>query len=290
MKQLLLLIFCGIFSSAFAQSYTPMVVEGKYWDVYFYNHSQPLSFGSYHRYTFGPDTILNGKVYKNLMEARPIAFPNGLWHPKYVVFSQDFGWTHEFFREDTTTKQVFHLRGEEDELLYDFSLAVGDTTPCGDIISVIDTVILANGEQRTSYYCWGNESNPLCIEGIGSEYGPQYLYQAIGAGWNLECHGTIGGPPLWGYNCTNHFVSNEQEIEAVFSISPNPVLGKTARITSSKLLDRVQLYDCAGRLVLDEKLEGDGLVDVGGFPSGLYYVKAIGLRGEMYQMEKLVVM
>ncbi len=101
-----------------------------------------------------------------------------------------------FIREDTIAKQVFFSYGEEEGLIYDFSLAVGDTVVVNNmsmndetqplVCDSIDQVDI-NGVMKNRFYLFGIESstnetyNPaeVWIEGIGSNYG--ILYSGLGS-------------------------------------------------------------------------------------------------------------
>lgn len=93
-----------------------------------------------------------------------------------------------FIREDTVTNQVFFSYGEEEGLIYDFSLAVGDTVVVNNMSMNYETQPLVcdsidqidiNGVMKNRFYLFGFESitndpyNPVevWIDGIGSNFG-----------------------------------------------------------------------------------------------------------------------
>lgn len=101
-----------------------------------------------------------------------------------------------FIREDTIAKQVFFSYGEEEGLIYDFSLTVGDTVVVENMYLNYETLPLVcdsidqvdiNGVMKNRFYLFTAESitkenyNPdeVWIEGIGSNYG--ILYSGLGS-------------------------------------------------------------------------------------------------------------
>ena len=148
--------------------YHPIVEDGKQWNVLFsypWNPPEPQ-----HKYTdiykIEGDTLVDGVSYKVM----------------YTTRNEDLtGWSVCGVIRETEDKQVLYRRdgSSYDEILYDFSMEVGDTiTMSGngfypDWMFVIETnEILVNGEPRQQIvleYPWGDQE--VWIEGIGSLYG-----------------------------------------------------------------------------------------------------------------------
>ena len=153
-----------------AQDYHPIVEEGKQWNVLFsypWNPPEPQ-----HKYTdiykIEGDTLLDGVSYKVM----------------YTTRNEDLtGWSVCGVIRETEDKQVLYRRdgSSYDEILYDFSMEVGDTIIMSgsgfypDWMFVIETnEILVNGEPRQQIvleYPFGNGEEEVWIEGIGSLYG-----------------------------------------------------------------------------------------------------------------------
>ena len=153
-----------------AQDYHPIVEEGKQWNVLFsypWNPPEPQ-----HKYTdiykIEGDTLLDGVSYKVM----------------YTTRNEDLtGWSVCGVIRETEDKQVLYRRdgSSYDEILYDFSMEVGDTIIMSgsgfypDWMFVIETnEILVNGEPRQQIvleYPFGNGEQEVWIEGIGSLYG-----------------------------------------------------------------------------------------------------------------------
>ena len=153
-----------------AQDYHPIVEDGKQWNVLFsypWNPPEPQ-----HKYTdiykIEGDTLLDGVSYKVM----------------YATRNEDLtGWNLWGFLRETEDGQVFSRRPStsDEQLLYDFSMQVGDTICmcdygydecCMVVIEKGETIV--NGEPRQQIvleYPFGNGVEEVWIEGIGSLYG-----------------------------------------------------------------------------------------------------------------------
>ena len=188
-----------------AQDYHPIVEEGKQWNVLFsypWNPPEPQ-----HKYTdiykIEGDTLLDGVSYKVM----------------YTTRNEDLmGWSVCGVIRETEDKQVLYRRdgASYDEILYDFSMEVGDTIcMCDDgfyaccMVVVEKGEILVNDEPRQQIvleYPFGNGEQEVWIEGIGSLYGivnTGALFMT-GGSTNLLCY-YEGGDLIWqnttpGYN------------------------------------------------------------------------------------------
>ena len=151
-----------------AQDYHPIVEDGKQWNELFsYPWSPPEP---QHKYTdiykIEGDTLVDGMSYKVM----------------YTTRNENLtGWSVCGVIRETEDKQVLYRRDGSayDEILYDFSMEVGDTIIMSgngfypNWMFVIETnEILVNGEPRQQIvleYPWGEQE--VWIEGIGSLYG-----------------------------------------------------------------------------------------------------------------------
>ena len=148
--------------------YYPIVEDGKQWNVLFsypWNPPEPQ-----HKYTdiykIEGDTLVDGVSYKVM----------------YTTRNEDLtGWSVCGVIRETEDRQVLYRRdgSSYDEILYDFSMEVGDTIIMNgsgfypDWMFVVETnEIFINGEPRKQIvleYSWGDQE--VWIEGIGSLYG-----------------------------------------------------------------------------------------------------------------------
>ena len=151
-----------------AQEYHPIVEDGKQWNVLFsypWNPPEPQ-----HKYTdiykIEGDTLVDGMSYKVM----------------YATRNEDLtGWNCWGFIRETEDGQVFSRRPStsDEQLLYDFSMEVGDTIFMYEehneyMVVVEKGEILVNEEPRQQIvleYPFGNGEQEVWIEGIGSLYG-----------------------------------------------------------------------------------------------------------------------
>jgi len=173
-----LFAFC-IFSAGAQNSfpndeYHPLVQEGKVWSVLnaMWNFPIPPSPMGYYTYTttqmaFFGDTIIGDITYNKLYT--PIK--------KDPVFPQD--WSLISFMREDENKKVWHKRmNKDEELLFDFSLEIGDTIvgiymipPL--IVEDITYQTMLDGKERKifSFSTGGSIFPDYWIEGIGSNDG-----------------------------------------------------------------------------------------------------------------------
>ncbi len=178
-----------------AQDYHPIVEDGKQWNVLFsypWNPPEPQ-----HKHTdvykIEGDTLVDGVSYKVM----------------YTTRNENLtGWSVCGVIRETEDKQVLYRRdgASYDEILYDFSMEVGDTIIMSgngfypNWMFVIETnEILVNGEPRQQIvleYPWGEQE--VWIEGIGSLYGiiDSGSLFLTGGSTNLLCY-YEGGDLIW---------------------------------------------------------------------------------------------
>ncbi|MBO7616110.1 MAG: choice-of-anchor J domain-containing protein [Bacteroidales bacterium] len=167
--------------------YEPIVAEGKQWNVLFsYPWSPPEPQHMYTDiYKIEGDSLVDGVSYKVM----------------YTTRNEDLtGWSVCGVIRETEDRQVLYRRdgSSYDEILYDFSMEVGDTIIMNgsgfypDWMFVVETnEILINGEPRKQIvleYSWGDQE--VWIEGIGSLYGiiDSGSLFLMGGSTNLLCY------------------------------------------------------------------------------------------------------
>jgi len=196
-------------------NYHPVVEDGKQWNVLFsypWNPPEPQ-----HKYTdiykIEGDTLVDGVSYKVM----------------YTTRNENLtGWSVCGVIRETEDKQVLYRRdgSSYDEILYDFSMEVGDTIIMNgngfypDMMFVIETnEILVNGEPRQQIvleYPWGDHE--VWIEGIGSLYGiiDSGSLFLMGGSTNLLCY-YEDGDLIW-----QNTTSGYDECYMVYPTPPTP--------------------------------------------------------------------
>jgi len=153
----LFLIFVGTVFDSFAQEYRPTLVQGAQWNqVNYFEGPMPYSL------IIDGDTIFENRTYKIVRE----------------VLGDD-----AYMREDNLEKKIYILKNTnpvEEEMLYDYSLEVGDffgeyrVDSIKNELRVFDATVLDFDLDTRIFYLSGPFSSNdyiTWIEGIGSAYG-----------------------------------------------------------------------------------------------------------------------
>ncbi|MCB9185365.1 MAG: T9SS type A sorting domain-containing protein [Flavobacteriales bacterium] len=171
----------------------------------------------------------------------------------------------------------------EDELMFDFSLGIGDTL--FSALSVFDPLVIQSvdsieidGVFRKRQ--WLNQ-DLWVIEGIGSAYGfDQSLYQF--ENWSsLNCYSHSGVPQLGlGTYCR---LINGLEINEVLkaNVSPNPSSG-IFNLTVQQQFS-YQVYDLFGRLIQTGAGSTNAEIDLRYEPDGVYLLRLESKKGSLTQ-------
>jgi len=280
----------------FSQSYIPMFVEGNQWNVMYYDES------------FGPDhphdtweTIkysVGDKVSKD--------------GTNYIEIINDNG--SHLYREDTAERKIYlrHETGDEswDELLYDFSMKMGDTLNYyrnqkdGEIHYTVrvDSIVnfeLGNGFKTRKFYnsCklgWEDEFRDCgnWIEGMGTFYGI-YPVQKIGITGNhitktLLCFKKndelIYKNPDYKTCDENSDAINEIGYKRL-KILPNPVNDHLSiELPEEELYENYLILDMLGKKVFSDKIITTNNLKIGvnNLKSGMYILRVEDIKGRIY--------
>jgi len=265
--KLVLLLFIGYLSSSLsAQQYRPMAVEGATWIYSGWGEYE----GESYKYFIEGDTLVENLSYKIVNQSSTITLSSGYF----------------FIRDDIQNRKVFarnHNNGifgtcadienhpwDEEILLYDFDLEVGDSIELcvyGDYQLKINftTYDLLFGENRRLLSVQDTIKfldDITLIEGIGSPDGfPESLGLVIAAGLGFGlteyCISDDG-------NCTTAN-ENINQVDQV-KIFPNPSTG-LLNIETEKTIEQVRIYSMQGQMLL--KSEGT-TIDISPLEVGSY--------------------
>jgi hypothetical protein len=286
------------------QPYQPLVVENAHWEVGFYSTENPI-WAPYqmYQYLICGDSILNGQQYKKLFY-RDLDDAD----PEHILSEEFYG----LMREDTLNRKVYAINSynyynecpiNDEFLLYDFDLEVGDTTDMcllsqwGQwIIYDINYETIFNKERRLFYQF--NNSWEYIIEGVGSNYGllewgnftKKNESGSKGAYFELMnyCNGTDE-------ECGYLWVGIEEREESVkLKVTPNPAkeivnfeFGNIQNLQQAQL----RCYDVFGSLLHSEAIvqgQKEVVLDISSWPSGMY-VAVVYSNGGVVGRSKFVV-
>ena len=217
----------------------------------------------------------------------------------YELFSEDFGTTAQYLREDTIEKKVYYRRdfGHDEQLYYDFSMEIGDSIsfyPLTDYYMKLEQIQNENvfGEERKVYYfkrTWEQLlSHVVWIEGIGSLAGIMHPDKAASSFWTwvdpfeLNCYYYNDELQYQSYlasvyGCYFESLDTDELVNNTIKIYPNPANQSfTIDLSTGDKAETVilQLYDIQGVCVKQKKIHSSKeQIDISHILSGLYFIK-----------------
>ncbi|RLD90551.1 MAG: hypothetical protein DRJ09_03830 [Bacteroidetes bacterium] len=174
MKRLVILFFVLLSNLVVGQAYHSITDTSKLWSTV---SGGIVSCGL---------AVCNGTHSNKVLS--PTIINNQTYYPVYkTIDSLQIQWVMDgYLREDTTTKQTFYFDGYENEgLLYDFDLSVGDSVTINNyhagfenftmVCDSVDSLFLNGDYYKRLFLIYGSYPretySDIWIEGIGSIYG-----------------------------------------------------------------------------------------------------------------------
>lgn len=177
-------------------------------------------------------------------------------------------------------RQLRIWSNDNDELLHEFDLVVGQTLPLSytnwneDITVVAVDSVLIGTEMRARYEL-SNSWAVYLIEGVGSVHGLfEPLSNFLECGYALECFG-LGAEsyyPSSGGSCWLPLAVEHPRPIPERSFSPNPAGAMVYFKAGPDPSEWIHVRDVSGRLVLQLQALGNAALDVSGLPEGCYAV------------------
>ena len=291
MKKILLVSFTLItfFVNGQTSVYHPFPDSNAVWNIdgeCFCTYSPYPPYSGYEIYsiTISADTIINSQTYHKLKI--PFVQTDGSSCNLFVTTS---GYTGAI-REDTTNKKVFFVPPSEntEQLLYDFTMQVGDTVKgylenyvyAKDIVQSIDSVLVGNSYRKRWNINGSGYYNMQLIEGIGSTYGliePSPI-GLDGNQYSITCFRQNGQSlyPDTTSNCglitsVNSIGKTSNEIK----IFPNPSQGSFTIDFDKAEIEEIQLMDILGNIILRQKNINQTQINIDNLNSGIYILTII---------------
>ncbi len=285
------------------QPYQPMALEGAHWWVYHWDTNwPPWQPSDDYQYVLRGDTVVNDVSYKKVYYRELTDEGSSL-----IEYESFLG----LMRDDTMNRKVFLINYSlgvlwdcpvnEEFLLYDFGVSIGDTiNTCmveafgGAKIYSIEYEFMYGIERKIFTV---EADNPF-IEGIGNGYGVFEWGQSVkekagqerGAGTSLGyyCLGTDE-------ECGCQWVGIEEREKPVkLKVSPNPAneivnfeFGNIQNFQQAQL----RCYDVFGNLLHSEAVvqgQKEVVLDISSWPSGMY-VAVVYSNGGVVERSKFVV-
>ena len=202
-KKQILKIFLLLLLPAFtvAQNFIHFPDSGGLWKETYWWQPSPVFYNGIGDTYIEGDTVINDTVYHKVYNLRRDVFCSDsiISEPEY----------DGALREDTINQKVYYrgIINASDQLLYDYSLEIGDTlqtnmyTPYyGVYVTAIDTITTFDGVQRRIWYLDSEEPFdgwPQIIEGIGSTSGLHGGTEPYWEGWNELLCFSVNGDEVW---------------------------------------------------------------------------------------------
>jgi hypothetical protein len=300
MKNIIILALLGFSIPIHSQNYLSMNPEWKEYSV-ICSVANPIC--NIHEYTIrlDGDTIINNVIYFKTKREGVLSILNLITN---TIISEEETESNMWpLREESGKFYVYHPLQEEDQLLHNFNLTVGDTAigrvGCSgpQIIMEIDTVYF--GTQIRKKFIFGPElsfKNSYLFEGIGTDQGlfvkPCYGSITLESSSNLHCYTTNNNEVLQidtSAQCETTPPVNVVNIkydEIKVNIYPNPFDEKiTIETNFSKSIEiQIKIYNTRGELIKSiPNLDSQKIIEIStkGFVSG-NYVLIIGIDGKFY--------
>ena len=223
------------------------------------------------------DTSLNGLVYKKIFHS-------------YDSLNVNWVETDFLIREDSLQKVYLRSYLNDEGVLYDFSLVVGDTFhygACDIIVSEVDTIMLDNGETRKRMKVMSQSividslyDTDYWIEGMGSAGG---LLNHFGLHCStdhlefLQCYYYDSELIYQPVSQTCFYVTAVDKIIASKEVAvfPNPTTGLfTIELKRTDwLIDGIEIYTAIGNSLGALEMTGSNKeVNISTLPNGMYHL------------------
>ena len=277
--------------SAQNYEYIPLVKQGlQLWtcDKGYYGHNDEAY--RFKRFALtDEDTMIDNETYKKLYFYRDVEFNPST--ATYIGALRENSQKQVFYRGLNGYRDMDdspHAIQELNEMIYDFSLSVGDTLPIGYfnmspeiILSVgnIDT-INNNGIERRRFTIQtiGGSIVGFWIEGIGNREGLFFPFHITTADiWgNTRCY-IHNGELLYsnythgGNDCITPLMGIECIVEDnSITIYPNPT-SSNVNISSENIINSIEIYNSLGQRVYQSVVNSNTkTIDISSFTNGVY--------------------
>jgi hypothetical protein len=303
MKQKLftLLLISSIAVKPSYGQYIPIVEEGKYWIYLNHFDGQPPMPVSGHAITLQGDTLVNSLSYKKVYWYKLSGWHNCPYPPCFqfhIPYQAESKVLIALMREDLVQKKIYNLPltdfgfcSPAEHLLFDFSLAIGDTlNDClydfigahpenHESAGLVDSI---HAEQR-----FGKNRNTLFTYGIPWYGGDPFYWQVlILEGVGLEYYGIIHQPLSYlvdfcegGMGVCDLILSTPSiEPNQVPTLFPNPTDGMVQISGEMETLQSIRIYSAMGLFIAE--FPNTGAIDIRNLEAGIYFVELISEKNE----------
>ncbi len=284
-----LLFYLSLVTLATAQSYQPFIQENVTWqNMYIDAGSIHIYSGGLHYY-IGDTVSVSGVTYHELNTYALV--PATPYRYDFYIDTTSKG-SFGLIREDIAARKVYHMdvNGGPESILFDFSLAVGDTLlPC--YINVYQPLIVTSIQWETfldgsTRRQWVFDNGFNYTESLGSSQG-YFVPMQMGLGfyYTQGCH-TVDSLPLYPTvlnspitdRCYTYLHQQILPAAPAIRVYPNPAQKYLTIERPQETRAPLVLYNAIGQVVLSTVLEArQETVALGTLPAG-WYTYRIGER------------
>ncbi|NOX46585.1 MAG: T9SS type A sorting domain-containing protein [Chlorobi bacterium] len=289
MKEATITFTFALLISLFAtsQTYHPLPESNTYWQYEYLDTPDGCGcFGVCYKEQIGisGDTVINQTIYHKI-ELHHVGIGEDCTESPPVFIGYQGA-----FRNDVESKIAWHIpEGAQNEvLLYDFNLTIGDTVPIGIInpngynmmVEDIDSVEVGNlFHKRLHLYGelnWG-EMPLQIIEGIGGQHliNPMETWVNFESGYWFNCV-NIGDTISYPYSCEMIVGNNPFKKTQSFEIYPNPSQGKfwIQNPKGKNEFLSIEVFNSFGKRLMEfETAEELMQIDLSDKPKGVYLIR-----------------
>ena len=287
-----LILICCV-QMATAQDYKPFPTSNAMWRERFDGFE--VNCENY-QYLITGDTIINGLTYHKLQKSGILYFAgrDGCdWNNTRNI--------NEYagcFRNDTSEKKVYYIYSDTEELIYDFSLSVGDTIPEPYYYSNYHTIesidsIEIGGKFHKRFKIdncgdGGGGWELYIIEGIGSTYGllspTRCPFESNYWLLCLSINGETFYPWQAGCDAIRLGMEDYSQNKTMISLFPNPATGELKIGSEKSSIKNVEIFDIYGRkqnAKVEDLFSVESKLDISHLSVGIYFVKIYTEAGEV---------
>lgn len=282
-----------------SQDYTPFSFDSMQWIMReIYPQIGPNDEYLYYRISTLNDTLVNGVTYTNLTYEKECFVGSGFNNEVFYVSDFPEGVKLIGGIREADKRVYFYsyesylgLPSGQEHLLYDFNASIGDTVffTGGYYTIIVSQYANGNFEIAASDAYLFPLATGWWNQGVGSSYGLFGAYEAYFV--ELVCMSKTDELPCT--PCNNTVAAEEAAWKDWVQVFPNPVSEELViKNGSNKLVEKVQIFDLIGKLVLEVTYSGppeDIILNVSNLDPGILVLK-IYLEGDILWQEKIVKM
>ena len=301
-----------------AQTFHPIPESDAVWIqgsfLYFFNNHEHTTITN--SLSFGQDTVIGAEVYHTLQGHEIVQWVDGWGQQNYTTETYTTESPKVYFRQDIPGKKVYTFSENQDTLLYDFNLSVGQIYPQtvtninypNLLVMGQDSVQLLDGLYHKRWQLGTNSIDSAyisIIEGVGATSGfnlimfPQFeqssdimcmkvMENQLYDGW---ANNSPIIPAKYSEDCAKNVSIKEIDpSNGDIKIWPNPCADLlTIRDNSERALHSIRISDVFGNTILEfNAISEEHRIDFSNYAKGTYFIDVIRFNQER-TIQKIII-